>query len=598
MIRGIVHNRQVSFYDRLLAGLLIGVMGASILFAATPRVSVSISENDISLKERFQLTFTFENFSGNPEPDISRLKDFTVISGPSKSNQYSWINGQSTKVYSVTYTLAPLKTGHLTIPSYTFQDKRRTFQTEALTIQVREPEGIPDTRAGQTHLKPFYFELIPSTHTPYVGEPLVLTYKIYFRENIRNYHVDKTMFTGYLTDYLPVPRNPVVKTETVQGVSYKSAILQKVILTPAISGRDTIPSQVIRLEVESPRQGRRSIFDDPFGMGIQLRNVDVVSPELILNIRPLPPDPPASFTGAVGSFTLHAAFDTVETEENQAVTLKIEVKGKGNFKNFTFPKPKFPDQFMVFEPETQENVHLTDEGYTGSKIWEYVIIPNYQGTYYFEPVEFSYFSPKDGKYRKQMVSDLILTVTPNTRLIREQQQGLSRREVELLSQDIRFIQLKEGRIMSEASRHTIRPVDWAGYGISFIICLIWAVFAGTKKFLERNPTYVRKKAAYRTLETSVRDLPADADEVIRMLPKLFARYVSDKEGHGRQNLTRSDVMAYCREKIHDQTLLHRIDNWWKEVEFLNYLPSDTDYAKVQELKEEMLVLIRHLEKKR
>lgn len=126
-----------------------------------PRVSVSVSENEISLKERFLLTFTFENFSGNPDPDVSRLKDFSVISGPSKSNQYSWINGQSMKVYSVTYTLAPLKTGRLTIPSYTFQNKRQSFQTEPVTIRVREPEGIPDTRADQTRLKPFYFELLP-----------------------------------------------------------------------------------------------------------------------------------------------------------------------------------------------------------------------------------------------------------------------------------------------------------------------------------------------------------------------------------------------------------------------------------------------------
>ena len=598
MSRAILKKELFLLCIRVFAGLLIGVMGTGILVAATPRVSVSVSENEISLKERFLLTFTFENFSGNPDPDVSRLKDFSVISGPSKSNQYSWINGQSMKVYSVTYTLAPLKTGRLTIPSYTFQNKRQSFQTEPVTIRVREPEGIPDTRADQTRLKPFYFELLPSTRTPYVGEPFVLSYKIYFRENIRNYHVDKTLFTGYLTDFLPVPRNPVVRTETVQGVSYQTAVLQQVVLTPAISGKDTIPSQVIRLEVESPRQGRRSIFDDPFGMGIQLRNVDVVSPELILNIRPLPSDPPASFTGAVGSFTLNAAFDTVQTEENQAVTLKIEVKGKGNFKNFTFPKPEFPDQFMVFEPENQEKVRLTDQGYTGSKTWEYVIIPNYQGTYYFEPVEFSYFSPEDGKYKKQMVSDLILTVTPNTHLIREKQQGLSRREVELLSQDIRFIQLKEGRIISEDSRNTIRAVDWTGYVISFLICLVWAIFSCTKKFLERNPAYVRKKAAYRILEAAVRELPENAEEIIMMLPKLFARYVADKKGHSRQNLTRSDVMAYCRKKIDDDTLLQRFDNWWKEVEFLNYLPSETEITKAHQLKKEMLALIRLLEKKR
>ncbi len=581
-----------------MSGFLAGIMCWGILFAATPRVSVSVSDHEITLKERFQLTFEFENFSDNPDPDVRKLSDFMIVSGPSKSNQYSWINGQSTKVYTVTYTVAPLKTGRLTIPSYTFKDKRTDYKTEPVVITVHEPGRISDTKAPREELNPFYFELIPSTQEPYVGEPFVLSYKIYFRQNVRNYHVDKTMFTGFLTDYLPVPRNLSVSTETVKGVTYQSAILQQVILTPAISGKDTIPSQVIRLEVESPGSARRSIFDDPFGMGIRLRNVDVVSPELILNIRPLPTNHPASFTGAVGSFTLSASFDTTETEENQAVTLKIEVKGKGNFKNFIFPKPDFPEQFMVFEPETQENIQMSENGYTGSKIWEYVIIPNYQGTYYFEPVEFSYFSPEAGKYRKQMVPDLILTVKPNTRLIREQQRGLSRQEVELLSRDIRFIQLKEGRITSLLSRNTIRLYDWTGYIISLLICLIWAAFTGTRKFLERNPAYMRKKSAFRNLETRVRELPDEPKQIVSELPRLFSRYVADKEGLDRQSMTRSDVIAWCQKNLSDKAWLGQIETWWKNIEALNYLPSHINAEKARQYKDEMMDLIRILEKNR
>ncbi|MDD5581779.1 MAG: BatD family protein [Candidatus Marinimicrobia bacterium] len=567
------------------------------LFAAAPQVKVSISAYEITVGERFQLTFTFENFSSNPEPDIAQLENFSIVSGPLKSRQTTWINGESTKIYSVTYTLVPLKTGRLTIPSFMFKDKRQEYQTESITLLVREPSEIKALKEKREELKPFYFEIIPSTTAPYVGEPFLLFYKIYFRQNIRNYHIDRILFNGYLTDYLPMPRNITVQPDTIQGVTYQTAILQKVLLTPTKSGKDTIPSQIIRLEVESPQAGRRSFFDDPFGMGIQLRNVDVVSPDVVLTIRSLPPNPPTSFTGAIGSFTMQAAFDTLKTEENQAVTLKINIQGKGNFKNFTFPKPDFPEQFMVFEPEIQENINPTDEGYIGSKTWEYVLIPNYQGTYYFEPIEFSYFSPEEKRYKKLMKTDLILTVTPNTQLIREQQHGLSQQEVELLSQDIRFIYLKERRIISPDSKNTLHFSDWLGYVFSVLICLAGGIYAGIQKFLEKSPNYRRKKSAFRTLQVGLKQLPENPEEILAALPKLFAKYVADKEGHHRQNLTRQDVMAYCRKKISNESLLSDIDSWWREVESLNYMPAEIDAQKAKEYREKMMQFIRILEKK-
>jgi hypothetical protein len=561
-------------------------------------VSVSVSKNNLTLRERFQLSFEFVNFSDTPEPDISQIPNVTLISGPSKSNQFSWINGRSTKTYMLTYTMAPLKTGQITIPSFTFRDKRTNYSTEPVTITVHDPQAAPDQRSPGSELKPFYLELLVSNKNPYNGEPIIVTYKIYFRQNIRNFHVDRNaLFTGFLTEYLPIPRSPKVLSDVIDGIAYQTAIIQELILTPTRSGDYVIPSQVVRLEVESPTSGRRSIFDDPFGMGIQLRNVDVISPEVPINVLPLPDKRPASFTGAVGEFTMTAGFDSSTTEENQAVTLKIEVKGTGNLKNFTFPKPEFPEQFMVFEPEHKENVSLGPNGFSGSKSWEYVIIPNYQGSYYFDPIEFAYFSPKEKKFKVLQISDLILNVRPNTRLIREQQRGLSRQEVELLSQDIRFIQLKERNILNENRNRTVHNRDAIGYILTFFACLAWFIILIVRYFLARNPAYMKKVMAFRNMQARIDKLSGDPKTDMADLPKIFSRYISDKMGVDRQTINKSDVLNYCqRHKINEETR-NKIKEWWNQVEALNYLPSQIDENHVEHLKNDMITLLRVLEKK-
>ena len=590
--------------NRFLQVLLWGIISScwivypGFVSANDASVSVSVSKNNLTLRERFQLSFEFVNFSDTPEPDISQIPDVTLISGPSKSNQFSWINGRSTKTYMLTYTMAPLKTGQITIPSFTFRDKRTNYSTEPVTITVHDPQAAPDQRSPGSELKPFYLELLVSNKNPYNGEPIIVTYKIYFRQNIRNFHVDRNaLFTGFLTEYLPIPRSPKVLSDVIDGIAYQTAIIQELILTPTRSGDYVIPSQVVRLEVESPTSGRRSIFDDPFGMGIQLRNVDVISPEVPINVLPLPDKRPASFTGAVGEFTMTAGFDSSTTEENQAVTLKIEVKGTGNLKNFTFPKPEFPEQFMVFEPEHKENVSLGPNGFSGSKSWEYVIIPNYQGSYYFDPIEFAYFSPKEKKFKVLQISDLILNVRPNTRLIREQQRGLSRQEVELLSQDIRFIQLKERNILNENRNRTVHNRDAIGYILTFFACLAWFIILIVRYFLARNPAYMKKVMAFRNMQARIDKLSGDPKTDMADLPKIFSRYISDKMGVDRQTINKSDVLNYCqRHKINEETR-NKIKEWWNQVEALNYLPSQIDENHVEHLKNDMITLLRVLEKK-
>lgn len=576
----------------------LSILSPGFLWADDTSVTLKVSKYDLTLRERFQLSFEFLNFSGTPEPDISQIPGVTLISGPSKSNQFSWINGRSTKTYSVTYTMAPLKTGQIDIPSFTFRDKRIDYTTEPVTITVHEPQAAPDQKSTGRELNPFYLELLVSNKNPYNGEPVAVSYKIYFRQNIRNFHVDRNvLFTGFLTEYLPIPRSPKVQSENIDGTAYQTAVIQELILTPTRSGDFVIPSQVVRLEVESPTTGRRSIFDDPFGMGIQLRNVDVVSPEVPIKVLPLPAKQPASFTGAVGEFSMTADFDSASTEVNQAVTLKIEVTGMGNLKNFTFPKPEFPEQFMVFEPEHKENILLSSQGFTGSKRWEYVIIPNYQGSYYFDPVEFAYFSPKEKKYKVLQVSDLILKVRPNTRLIREQQRGLSRQEVELLSQDIRFIQLKEGKVIPENHGNFIRFRDYTGYILSLITLLAWIINLTVRHYLGKNPKYLKKMMAFRNMQAKIEKLNGEPELDMAELPRIFSQYILDKEGLDRQTINKSEIFNYCKKLKINEDVFNKIKEWWSRAEALNYLPSQIDENNVTQLKDDMMSLLRILEKK-
>ena len=65
------------------------------------------------------------------------------------------------------------------------------------------------------------------------------------------------------------------------------------------------------------------------------------SNRMVITSKPLPADKPATFTGAVGNFTLQTSVDKTQVRTNDAVNYKIAVRGTGNYKIVDEPVLQF-----------------------------------------------------------------------------------------------------------------------------------------------------------------------------------------------------------------------------------------------------------------
>ena len=69
-----------------------------------------------------------------------------------------------------------------------------------------------------------------------------------------------------------------------------------------------------------------------------------------------------------------------------------------------------PADFEVFPPEVSETITPTEDGLTGSKTFEWVLIPRAPGSRELPTVAFGYFDEASGSYRTASTEAIPITV--------------------------------------------------------------------------------------------------------------------------------------------------------------------------------------------
>ena len=83
---------------------------------------------------------------------------------------------------------------------------------------------------------------------------------------------------------------------------------------------------------------------------------------------------------------------------NEALTLKVTLTGKGNLELIDALPLSFPPDFETYDPKITNNITRNSSGISGSRVFEYLIIPRNAGEFQIKPVEFSYFDPSKQRY--------------------------------------------------------------------------------------------------------------------------------------------------------------------------------------------------------
>ena len=160
--------------------------------------------------------------------------------------------------------------------------------------------------------------------------------------------------------------------------------------------------------------------------------------ETKIEIQSFPDPRPFDFSGAVGSFKIVSSTDRDTAKVNEGFTFTISMKGTGNLGLFSLPEIKFPEDLEAFPPTDKFEKDTFRDDLTGTQSWEYILIPRTAGNLTIPRIQMSYFDPKVGRWQRTQTDPIEIPILPgDTELTHGS--GLTKREIELIGQDIRFI---------------------------------------------------------------------------------------------------------------------------------------------------------------
>ncbi len=453
-------------YSRILAfAFLLSVVGclssvAQAKFYATAPKSVPQNSN-------FQLGFTLENGNGNNLKPPS-LPDFQILGGPSTSSSMQWVNGNVTQSVTYNYILRPKNQGTFKIGKGSIQVAGVTMESNELSIQVTAPVAQQQQRqrnpfdpfddpffnGGQQEEEPqqssgdlekqlkdeVFVKLVVNKNSVYKGEMLTASYRLYFRQNLSGFNVTKApAFDGFWSQEVTLDPQRRPTTETINGKQYNTVDILKYNLYPQRAGTLSIAGCEVTT-VAQVQARSRNVFD--FFGRVQQVPLTLKVASTNLSVKELPENgKPEDFAGAVGTFKFETSLSDKETKTDEPITYTLKISGTGNLKFVDAPTLTFPTEFEVYDPKTKENISNAATGMSGTKQYDYLIIPRQPGEYKIESKTFSWFEPASAKYFTVNSPEFTVKVTgePSKNVNTGVTAGVNKEDVTLVGQDIRYI---------------------------------------------------------------------------------------------------------------------------------------------------------------
>ena len=527
----------------------------------------------VSLDERVRVEFTI-----NKEPDGDKtfqaptFEGFTTLAGPSISTgmEMQWINGHQTTNYSRSYTfiLKPLSAGKHTIGSASIEVEGKRYTTKPIILEVVD-EQSRDSRPHQQTTpgeKPerddkrsvgaeasitsedIFIMLTVSDKEVYKGEALRATLMLYTRvgyPDIRGF--DLPTFNDFWTQELQT-LNERSRAE-YNGRVYDTYKLTEYLIAPQRTGSLQIsPAELdVAIQVVTQDNSRQGFFYS--GRQVSIVNRKLRSAPVTIKVKEFPDGAPASFKGAVGSFTLAATAPEATMSANSSNEISVTISGSGNLKFVTAPRLILPESFELYDTKVVDNIRTTATGSSGSITYSYPFVARSAGEYTIEPIVFSYFDLETAQYKTLSTESFTITVTGDDTVV---EGGASSPEayadygrMKQLDRDIRFIHT--GKLpKQQASMFIFSPTYWLV--VVLAIALFVVIYVVMRKRIRENRNIVARrmrqadKVAVQRLRMAQRSMAEGNRHAFyeEMLRAMWG-YISDKFNIPVSNLTKETI---------------------------------------------------------
>lgn len=519
--------------------------------AAQDIVVTTDAPSVVQVGEQFRVTWTVNSRDGSLE--APEFRDFYKLAGPqtSFSQNTSIVNGKVTSTIknSFTYYLQATKEGKFTLDRARYILKNREYFSNPKTIEVvaagqqQESEGqeaqsaADDKQQNTVAANDLYVRLLVNRNRLVIGEHIVATLKIYSRVSLSGLQeVSFPDFNGFLKTDLETPPLRSLERENIGGKIYETGVIQRFLLYPQKTGTLEIEPSTLTVLIQQKVKSNDPFFGDFFSSYNNIPKIIATLP-VEIEVQPLPPGAPESFSGTVGSMSISSSADMDTMMVNDALNYRIKIEGSGNLKLASAPELSLSPDIEVYDPKVVSNLNTSSSGTSGSKTFEYVLIPRHHGKYTIPPVKYSYFDPGSRTYRTVSTGEHSFYVKkgdadePTGQLIG----GFGGEEVTYLGKDIRYIETGKPHLKKKSAIIISRSSFFIIYITSLLIFILIIVIR--KEHLKRKADILRMKnrkapkVAKSRLKKANEHMKNSADqEFYAELLKALWGYLSDKLG--------------------------------------------------------------------
>jgi len=445
--------QQAMFGYFHIALLFMSLLGTVMQLPAQARLQATLQPAVISLTETTELRFLLEQTDRIEQFSPPSLGVFQIISGPNTESSMEMINGETRRYVSLSYRLQPKSVGHFHIGEATATVKGQLLRSKPLTLKVMPgnpasppqshslrslPESAGEMAYNEYLLQPgedvrekidrnLFVRVQTDKTSCFVGEPVVATYKLYTRLKSESNIVKSPSFNGFsVIDLQPRGTENQYAIERYNGRDYHVYLLRKVQLYPLQAGKVALEPVAVEnnlqfIRAEYLRQSAADLLGGwvPGSLPAEAmveQQVTVQTAPLAINVQPLPENGrPASFSGAVGKFNLSALIEQDSLNAGDAGTLQLLLTGAGNMTLIPTPEISWPKGVEGFEPSVKEGYNQLTVPVSGSRIFNYPFSAEKAGNYIIPAIEFSYFDPAQGAYKKISTTPLTVYILPGSK---------------------------------------------------------------------------------------------------------------------------------------------------------------------------------------
>ena len=578
----------------------------------SPTLTVS-TKKQVMVGERFQVVFEAnaegKNFSA------PSFEGFTVVGGPftSTSSSFQMVNGSMSHTVKCTYTFAlqAYKEGTFHIGSATLNVKGDKVSSEPFDIKVVPDDGSHAASSGgggssgqgqssssndpQVSGKDLFLKVIPSKKTAYLGEQVVLTYKLYTKVPVSSLSVSKMpTYAGFWTKDISDNNGGSLHqtSEYINGIEYTVAEIQKMVVVPQRSGTLTIDPMNIECVAQIRTESNRSrsmdpfeaFFNDPFFN----RNITNVKKELStqlfnLEVKNLPDNgKPNSFAGAVGNYNFKSEIDKTELSTNEAFTITLTVSGTGNVELLQMPTLVFPPDFEVYDPKITTSVNTSANGLSGTKKAEFLVIPRRAGTFTVPAVEFSYFNPSTNAYQSIPSQPYEITVSKG----KGDSDGggfyaSNQEDIKYLGSDVRHIMTGDAHLKPMHSAFFGSAAYFVALLVLLVAFFVLLLVMKKREKMAKDVAAVRNKKADKVAKGRLKNAyqylkVKDQEKFYVEMSQALWGYIADKTGIERSKLSMDTVSETMKSKNVPDELTQQFVETLNSCEFARFAPGSAE----------------------